>query len=84
MVPSLTAEELRALLLSQGPMEIPQSVVDKAQQHAAIRLATGKSPYAGDNESPSPTRSPGPWRDEYVMPGNDSRMLNMLLSSFRR
>lgn len=85
MVSTLDRPELQQLIdaINTGG-ELPQPVVDKAEQHAAIRRATGLSPFAGDNESPVPTRPPGPYRDEYVMPNPQAGMLNMLLSSFRR
>lgn len=84
-VPTLDQSELQQLVHAvntQGPL--PDTVVDKAVQHAAIRMATGQSPFAGDNDSPVPTRHPGPWKDEYVMPNPPAGMLNMLLASFRR
>jgi hypothetical protein len=85
MVPTLDSPELRQLLQSIGTGgAIPQPIIDKATQHAAIRRATGLSPFAGDNESPVPTRPPGPYSDELVRPNPEAGMLNMLLSSFRR
>jgi hypothetical protein len=67
MVPSLSPEEM-ALLLGRelSPAEIPDSIIDKAIRHAQIRSAVGLSPFADDNESPVPTRSPGPWRSGHV------------------
>jgi hypothetical protein len=85
MVPTLDRADLDALLSSMATQApIPDAVAEKAAQHAALRRALGQSPFAGDNESPVPTRHPGPWRDEYVMPNPEAGMLNMLLSSFRR
>jgi len=85
MVPTLTPHELYFLMTLPREQPIPDVVADKARRSAEIRMSTGQSPFAGDNESPSPTRGPGPWADEYVLPGDQpSRVLNMLLKSFRR
>jgi hypothetical protein len=68
MVPSLSHGELRQLLSLRDGEWPADSIYDKAKQHAAIRMATGRSPFADDNESPRSVRTPGPWSDSYVLP----------------
>lgn len=50
MVPGLTQQELRSVLQSQDPKDIPESVVLKAVAHAKARIQQGKSPYAVPGE----------------------------------
>jgi hypothetical protein len=68
MVPSLSRSELQQLLTLREGEWPADSIYEKAKQHAAIRKSTGRSPFADDNESPTPTRTPGPWADTYVFP----------------
>lgn len=83
LVPGLDPEELKALvnaINTQG--QLPDSVVKKAVDHATLRAVLGQSPFAGDNESPVPTRSPGPWRDEYVFADPKPTLFTMLRDGF--
>jgi hypothetical protein len=84
IVPSLDSDQIKRLIASiKSGEQPPEDVVNSATQHAQVRMATGQSPFAGDNESPSPTRHAGPWKDEYVHPGTQpAAMLNMLIRSF--
>ncbi len=58
MVPTLTRPEVDTLLGLGDPKadgfwpKVPQSIKDKAVAHARARIAAGKSPFAGADESP--------------------------------
>ena len=85
MVSTLSQDELRQLVQAiNGDAPFPESAAKKASAHAAIRRALNLSPFAGDNESPVPTRHPGPWRDEYVMPNPGSGLLNAVFAAFKQ
>lgn len=56
MVPTLTRAEVQKLLsikLDGSADEIPDAIVDKAVAFAKKRIAAGKSPFAGPDESPT-------------------------------
>ena len=53
MVPTLTQQELDFLMTHDvSPDKIPESIVQKAIDHAKARIAAGKSPFADPSESP--------------------------------
>jgi hypothetical protein len=87
-MPSITsdldADEVRQVIHSIKNRErLPDSVLEKADRSAQIRKATGQPMFAGDNESPVPTRHAGAWKDEYVFPdAQPSAVLNMLKRAF--
>jgi hypothetical protein len=81
MIPGISGKELNQMMTNDN---IPANVIDLARRHAAIRMATNQSPFAGDNDSPTPTRSPGPWKDEYLFPDTKSSRLNSFLASLIR
>ncbi len=86
IVPTMTDEQLRRLksLMRYEGQPFPNDIDKTAKDWAATRLATGQSPFAGDNESPTPTRPPGPYSDEYVTENPSAGRLNALLASFRK
>lgn len=45
LVPTLDANEVKALLALQDGQPVPKSVVDKAVAHAKLRLSQGLSPF---------------------------------------
>lgn len=50
LVPTLTKDEVRAVLTSKDGEKLPASVYQKAQAFAAQRIAAGKDPFAGPGE----------------------------------
>lgn len=50
LVPSLTRAEVKTVLAAKSPQDIPQSIVEKAVEHAKDRLAAGKSVFAEKDE----------------------------------
>jgi len=82
LVSTLTPAELQQLLSITNDMPLPSGIEDKAVAHARLRSATGQPLFAGDNESPVPSRPPGPYRDELVRPNTSASLLNSLLASF--
>jgi hypothetical protein len=53
MVPTLTADEVKALSsmkLEGNAKNIPKSIIMKAKEHARMRLEQGKSPFYQDGE----------------------------------
>jgi len=63
LVPTLTRDEVRQMLSLKRGDPIPQSVRQKAEAHAAERLAKGMDVYATADESPD-KRSP--WQEPKV------------------
>jgi hypothetical protein len=56
LVPTLSPDEVQAVL-SIGPNDpLPESIVQKAAAHAKQRIAAGKPVFAGPDESPKQTR----------------------------
>lgn len=52
LVPTLTRQEVETMLnLPQG-QPVPREIIDKAVEFARPRVAAGKSPFAGPDESP--------------------------------
>jgi len=45
IVPTLTKDEIGILQNMQKGQKLPQSIIDKAVQHARERMKTGKSPF---------------------------------------
>lgn len=59
IVPTLTKDELRYLLENnikgkQFMQKMPKSIIEKAYDHAVIRVNEGKSPFAGPDEVQEP------------------------------
>ncbi len=52
MVPTLTRAEVETLLSNDPAGGVPQPILDKAVDFAKKRIAAGKSPFAGPDESP--------------------------------
>jgi len=50
MVPTLSKKDIKDLLKAKNVQEIPESVVQKAVDHAKKRMRDGKSPYAEPDE----------------------------------
>ena len=52
LVPTLTADERNWLLTNEPePGRIPQTIIDKAAEHAISRMQKGQGPFATDQES---------------------------------
>jgi hypothetical protein len=51
LVPTLTADEVKSVLALKDGQPMPAAVVDKARAYAEKRIAAGKSPFAGANET---------------------------------
>ena len=61
MVPGLTKEEINTLAnmrLEGNAKNIPQSIIDKAQRHAAKRITEGKNVFYQDGEELEDTKKP--------------------------
>lgn len=59
IVPTLTKKELNALLSTDPGSKdfmdrIPQTIIEKAYDHAVMRMNEGKSPFAGPDETVEP------------------------------
>lgn len=52
LVPTLNRSEVTTLLNLKDGEKIPESIVQKAVDHAKMRIADGKSVFAGDDEGP--------------------------------
>lgn len=50
LVPTLTQDEIGTVLNSKSPKDIPRGIIQKAQDHASMRIKSGKSPFAGMGE----------------------------------
>lgn len=63
LVPGLTDEERNQVLND----EMPESVVEKAVQHARMRMQQGKSPFwnPDDDEPKQPAANAEPWNQSY-------------------
>lgn len=53
MVPTLTRSEVKTLLTVKTADEIPETIIRKAADFAKARIASGKSVFAGPDESPA-------------------------------
>jgi hypothetical protein len=51
LVPTLTADEVKAVLGAKEGSSLPPSVIKKALAHARQRLAAGQSPFAEPHET---------------------------------
>lgn len=55
LVPTLTTQEIRAVLQAKDAKDIPEPIVRKAVEHAKLRMQQGKPIYATPDEySPLP------------------------------
>jgi hypothetical protein len=52
LVPTLTRQEVNTVLNLKEGEKMPESIVQKAVDHAQMRLADGKSPFADDKDGP--------------------------------
>lgn len=46
LVPTLNKDEIQTVLSSKNIGDIPHHIIRKAQDHAALRMMSGKSPFA--------------------------------------
>lgn len=72
IVPTLTREELLAILQSQEGTQLPASVFQKARAYAEQRLKNGQSPFAAEGEQqnlyPDLQRAPVPPAQQTFQP----------------
>jgi hypothetical protein len=52
LVPTLTRQEVNTVLNLKEGEKMPESIVQKAVEHAQMRIADGKSPFADDKDGP--------------------------------
>lgn len=51
LIPGLTDDELNILKTEPNPKDIPQSIIDKARDHAVQRIKEGQSPFYQEGEA---------------------------------
>jgi len=55
MVPTLSREEVKLLLSLKEGQKVPDSIVEKAIQHAKKRMDEGKDVFYNESQNPLPT-----------------------------